>query len=227
MRVVTSLVTLILAAQQASTPRLNSLSAKDHIGEVATICGHVIGYGCSQTDGTSLRFATNNTSIVEFRIPYDDRGKFGVNPEDQYLDRIVCTSGLIEKREKARSARLEIVVTDPKAIDVRADRPGLPAFAPGIRRPCDSDTILPKVKREVRPAYTNRALEERIEGAVLLQMVVEADGTVGDARVIRSLHRDLDQEAVRAARRWRFEPGTFQGKPVPLVVVMEMTFSRK
>lgn len=43
-------------------------------------------------------------------------------------------------------------------------------------------------------------------------------------RVIRGLHRDLDAEAVNAMRRWRFEPGTLNGQPTPVLVTIELTF---
>jgi TonB family protein len=43
--------------------------------------------------------------------------------------------------------------------------------------------------------------------------------------VIRSLHRDLDAEAIIAARKWKFQPGTFRGQAAPVVVTIEMTFT--
>jgi TonB family protein len=225
MRLMTGVMMLILAAQQASTPPLNSLMAKEHVGEVATICGHVVSYRCSQTDGTSLRFATNNSSFVEFRIPKNELAKFGTNPEDQYLDRIVCSTGVIEKRNTERLERIEIAVTDPKTVEIRRDRPGLPPFAPGVHRPCDPGVTLPKVKKQVKPQYTDRASRERIAGAVLVQMVVNADGKPGEVRVIRSLDKDLDAQAIKAVREWRFEAGTLERRPVPIVVTIDMVFT--
>jgi protein TonB len=68
-------------------------------------------------------------------------------------------------------------------------------------------------------------MREGVEGQVLLQAVVATDGSVGDARVIRGLHRDLDAEAVNAMRRWRFEPGTLNGQPAPVLVTIELTFT--
>jgi TonB family protein len=56
---------------------------------------------------------------------------------------------------------------------------------------------------------------------------VQADGTVGDVRVIRSLDSTfgLDQNAIKAVRQWRFEPGSQAGKPVPVIVSVELTFT--
>ena len=60
-----------------------------------------------------------------------------------------------------------------------------------------------------------------------IECVVQTDGTVGDLRVMRSLDRrfGLDEEAIAAAKRWRFRPGTLNGKPVPVVVTIELSFS--
>jgi TonB family protein len=86
---------------------------------------------------------------------------------------------------------------------------------------------LPTVIREVKPQYTAEAMRAKITGVVLLEAVVQADGTVGDVRVVRSLDPvfGLDQEALKAARQWRFVPGRRQGQPVPVLVSIELTFT--
>ena len=70
-------------------------------------------------------------------------------------------------------------------------------------------------------------MRARIQGSAWVECVVQIDGTVGDARVIQSLDRrfGLDDEALAAARRWRFRPGTLHGKPVPVIVTIELSFS--
>jgi TonB family protein len=83
----------------------------------------------------------------------------------------------------------------------------------------------PVVVKEARPQYTPDAKDARIQGAVTLECVVQADGTIGAVKVIRSLDTGLDQEAVKAVKQWRFEPGTKDGKPVPVLVTLEMTFT--
>jgi protein TonB len=78
-----------------------------------------------------------------------------------------------------------------------------------------------------KPSYTSEAMKARIQGVVLIEAVVEADGTVGNVKVIRSLDPEfgLDQEAIKTAKRWRFEPGTRLGVPVPVIVTIELTFT--
>ncbi len=86
---------------------------------------------------------------------------------------------------------------------------------------------LPVVIREVKPQYTAEAMRAKISGVVLLEAVVQPDGTVGDVRVVKSLDPvfGLDQEALKAARLWRFVPGRRQGQPVPVLVSIELTFT--
>jgi TonB family protein len=119
-----------------------------------------------------------------------------------------------------------------EAIAPRLDARPAPAaspFAPGVARRGDSGLTLPRVMREQKPRYTKEAMQAKIGGTVVLELVVRADGTVGDVRVLRSLDQTygLDEQAVRAVKEWRFAPGTRDGKPVPVIVEVEMTFTLK
>lgn len=96
----------------------------------------------------------------------------------------------------------------------------------GVFRPGNGVEI-PRVLREVKPQYTADAMRAKVQGTVLLECVVLPDGTVGNIEVVKSLDRafGLDQEAVRAARQWRFVPGTRFGEPVAVLVTIELTFT--
>lgn len=96
----------------------------------------------------------------------------------------------------------------------------------GIYQP-GNGVSLPRVLREVKPQYTADAMRAKVQGVVLIQCVVRPDGSVSDVQVIRSLDPTfgLDQQAVLAARQWRFAPGTRMGEPVPVLVTIELTFT--
>jgi TonB family protein len=96
-----------------------------------------------------------------------------------------------------------------------------PVYKPG------DGVSAPVLVKEVKPQYTAKAKDARIQGTVLLECVVETDGRVGDVKVARSLDEDLDLEAVKAARQWRFEPGKKDGKAVRVQIALEMTFTLK
>ena len=99
-------------------------------------------------------------------------------------------------------------------------------FGPGISRGGPGVTM-PTLVERVAPKYTADAMRARLQGSVWIECVVLPDGSVGDARVVRSLDRrfGLDDEAIAAAKRWRFRPGRIDGKPVPVIVSIELMFS--
>lgn len=70
-------------------------------------------------------------------------------------------------------------------------------------------------------------MRARLQGVVVLNCVVQPDGTCSDIRVMRSLDTTcgLDQQAIASAREWRFRPGLRLGEPVPVQVTLEITFS--
>jgi protein TonB len=85
----------------------------------------------------------------------------------------------------------------------------------------------PRVLKEVKPAYTAEAMRAKVQGVVWLRCVVMPDGSVGRVEVVRSLDSTfgLDQEAVKAARQWRFAPGMRLGQPVAVRITIELTFT--
>ncbi|MBI2189866.1 MAG: TonB family protein [Acidobacteria bacterium] len=96
----------------------------------------------------------------------------------------------------------------------------------GVYRP-GSGVINPRVIREVKPQYTADAMRAKVQGTVLIECVVLPDGSVGRIDVVKSLDPTLglDAEAVKAARQWRFVPGTRFGEPVAVIVTIELTFT--
>jgi TonB family protein len=85
----------------------------------------------------------------------------------------------------------------------------------------------PVVVKQVKPQYTAEARRAKVEGTVILEAIVETDGTVGDVTVTKGLEPGLDEQAVKAARLWRFEPGKKDGKAVRVRITLEMTFTLK
>jgi TonB family protein len=93
-----------------------------------------------------------------------------------------------------------------------------------VQKPGNGVTT-PVLIREVKPAYPKAAMDRKVQGVVEVKAVVLADGTVGDVTVKKSLDPDLDAEAIRAAKQWKFKPGTKDGEPVPVEVSIELSFT--
>ncbi|HVI06680.1 MAG TPA: energy transducer TonB [Candidatus Binatia bacterium] len=74
------------------------------------------------------------------------------------------------------------------------------------------------------PNYTQEARSLRIEGEVLLEVVLEASGSLHVVRVVRGLGHGLDDNAVKAAEQIRFKPATKDGQPTDSTVVLHIIF---
>lgn len=97
-------------------------------------------------------------------------------------------------------------------------------FGGGVYQPGNGVTA-PTLRSQVRPNYTSEAMRRKIQGTVVLEMIVQRDGTPSDIRVVRSLDAGgLDEEAIRAAREWRFNPGRLGATPVDVLVVLVIDF---
>jgi TonB family protein len=78
-----------------------------------------------------------------------------------------------------------------------------------------------------RAQYTSAAMREKIQGTVRLECVVRRDGMCSDVTVVRSLDKTfgLDDQAVRAIREWRFQPGLRDGMPVATRIKFDLRFT--
>jgi TonB family protein len=91
------------------------------------------------------------------------------------------------------------------------------------------DVTLPTAVHEVKPSYTPEAMDRRIQGNVLMSVVVLETGDVGYVKITHSLDAEygLDQAAVDAAKQWKFRPGTKDGQPVAVEIMIQITYALK
>jgi len=94
----------------------------------------------------------------------------------------------------------------------------------GVYRPGGNVTA-PSLLVEIRPSYTADALHRRVQGSVELELVVMANGTPSNIRVLRPLDPALDQEAINAVQRWKFAPGRHAGVAVNVLVTAILDFT--
>jgi TonB family protein len=99
-------------------------------------------------------------------------------------------------------------------------------FMRGAVRQGTPGLVLPKVRHEEKPKYTKEAMDRKIQGVVVVEAVIDVTGSVDRVRLSKSLDKEygLDEEALKAARLWKFEPGTLDGKPASVLVVIELEF---
>lgn len=105
-------------------------------------------------------------------------------------------------------------------VEFRGDgKPALPSIdpGPGFERP--------RAKVSPIPEYTAEARKQGIQGSVLLSFVVTEDGAVTDILVLRHLGGGLDDQAVKTAQQWRFDPARLDGEAVPDRIKVAMSFN--
>lgn len=82
----------------------------------------------------------------------------------------------------------------------------------------------PRVIYKVDPAYTEEARFAKIDGSVVLSLVIGADGLAHDISILKSLDSGLDRSAAEALQLWHFAPGTLKGEPVAVRATIEVNF---
>jgi len=85
----------------------------------------------------------------------------------------------------------------------------------------------PKPTYAPDPQYSEQAHAAHYEGTVVLWLVVNAGGLPQDIKVQKSLGMGLDIEAIKAVRQWPFQPAMKDGKPVPVMINVEVNFRLK
>jgi len=88
-----------------------------------------------------------------------------------------------------------------------------------------SSTQPPMVVFSPDPPYTQEAKDAKLQGIVVLQVMIAADGTVSDVSVTKGLDKGLDDSAVRTVKTWKFLPAMKDGKPVPYKSTVEVNFT--
>lgn len=74
------------------------------------------------------------------------------------------------------------------------------------------------------PPYSEQARKAKYQGTVVLWIVVDSQGNVTDAQVVKPLGMGLDENAVTTVKTWKFKPAMRNGAPVPVKVMVEVSF---
>jgi TonB family protein len=87
-------------------------------------------------------------------------------------------------------------------------------------------TPAPTPDQKATGASSTGTKEKLVEGIVILQILVDRDGNVTNAKVVRSLTPDMDRKAVEGVKTWKFYPSRKNGVPVAVEMNIEVAFHR-
>ncbi len=132
-----------------------------------------------------------------------------------------------QAREKpAAAAQPQANPTSEPAKSTGAESKGThaPSDSPGQVYNVGGDVSAPVPIYKPSPAYSAQARLYGVQGSVTLRIVVDTEGNIADARVVKGLGWGLDEEAARTVRKWKFKPGMRNGVPVPVAVLVRLDF---
>ena len=81
------------------------------------------------------------------------------------------------------------------------------------------------IEQQVNPTYPREGLAQKLEGPVVLQVVVAEDGTVHDLKVMKG-NPILARAAIEAVSQWRYRPYLLDGQPIRMTIEITLTFKR-
>jgi periplasmic protein TonB len=111
---------------------------------------------------------------------------------------------------------IDRVLAPPPVIKPPAPDPG-PVRVGGVIR-------VPLKTKNVDPVYPPIAQAARVQGIVIIEATISADGKIINARILRSVPL-LDQAALDAVRQWEFTPSMLNGVPVPVIMTVTVQFT--
>jgi TonB family protein len=86
------------------------------------------------------------------------------------------------------------------------------------------DVSVPSVAQRGEPQYSDEARAARLQGTVVVQVVIGTDGLAHDPRIVRGLGLGLDENAIEAVSQWHFKPGLKDGRPVKVAATIEVNY---
>jgi TonB family protein len=122
---------------------------------------------------------------------------------------------------------LDPQVTTPIPAQLPAPHPGVPVFdaelGREVYRPGGAVSV-PRILRKGDPEYSEEARQAKINGTVMLKIVIDEQGNVVHPTVLRGLGFGLDQKAVQAVKKWKFAPAQKDGHPIPAFAQVQVVF---
>ena len=86
------------------------------------------------------------------------------------------------------------------------------------------DVKAPTLVKRIEPVYPEIARRARIQGMVILEAIINKEGSVTDVKIIKSLNSLLDEAAMTAVKQWKFDPGTQNDIPVDVIMNLTVIF---
>lgn len=205
-----SLVVLIAGCASPPTEDLNA--AKAAVDKAAESAG--------QYAAESVKAAQNAQAALEAELKAQEGKLFKSYDRARELagearaagDRAVAEAAAAKEKAEAIAAKAKAAAAARAKLAASAVKVG------GRVRP-------PTKIKDVPPVYPAIARQARVQGVVTVEATIGPDGKVAEATVVRSIPM-LDQAALDAVRQWEYTPTLLNGVAVPVVMTININFTR-
>ena len=191
------------------------LRARSIAGKAVTLAGISAGLilmsGCN---GTSSNKSSNTlqgepSAPIEQIDTVDSLAKEGERPPVE--DIVSVKKGEIDPNEVVIVGEMPDSTNKVSFVDTPATFPG------------GEQKLMEWISRHL--VYPPTAIDEQIQGRVVIQIHVKADGTIGNVKIIKGVHPDLDTEALRVVKSLpKFNPAMLNGKAIESLFTLPITF---
>lgn len=97
--------------------------------------------------------------------------------------------------------------------------------SPDCAQPRERNVTPPRATYSPPPEFSEQARKQKITGTVRLSLTVGLDGLAHDIKVEKGIGYGLDEKAVEAVSRWKFEPALKDGQPIEKEIKVEVSFN--
>jgi len=97
-------------------------------------------------------------------------------------------------------------------------------FGGGVYKAGVGGVTMPTILQKIEPEYSEEARKAKFSGVVVLYCEVTTRGICENIRVLKALGLGLDEKAIEALKKWKFNPGRKDGKPVTVAAQIEVNF---
>ncbi len=87
------------------------------------------------------------------------------------------------------------------------------------------EVVPPVLESRISPVYPEIARKARVQGVVIVEAIIDKQGNVTDARVLRGLPMGVSEAATAAIQKWKYKPATLNGRPVSVYLTVTVTFT--
>ena len=227
---ITSLVFKIVFEQ----PDLSQLDQVPGGGQLEPVFRKALAKTAEERYSTCLAFwqALSDAAKAGVRAEMDETGPIPSTPAKvpSIQNQLDAPPPTLSPPDSAGSSRRGLILAGAGALALALGGGGFWMWthrepSPPQAPPGDVEKAIPPTPiQEVNPDYTPEALKAGIQGTVRLRVGINEQGQVEEAEVVGPLDPGLDQKAIEAVKKWKFQPATLKGKPVAMRARVDLKF---